>query len=95
MFNSNNIPTLNRALSLLVTFVVIMMVLFSGFFIALAILAAAIVPLTWAWGLLTGQSYDRVCDNSEIVYKLNQLGKWTLLIGISILFVIGIYYIIF
>lgn len=95
MFNSNNIPTLNRALSLLVTFVVIMMVLFSGFFIALAILAAAIVPLTWTWGLLTGQSYDRVCDNSEIVYKLNQLGKWTLLIGISILFVIGIYYIIF
>ena len=95
MFNSNNIPTLNRALSLLVTFIVIMMVLFSGLFIALAIAAAAIVPLTWIWGLLTGQSYDRVCDNSEIVYKLNQLGKWTIAIGIAVLLVYIIFLILF
>lgn len=95
MFNSNNIPNLNRALSLLVTFIVIMMVLFSGVFISVAIAAAAIVPLTWIWGLLTGQSYDRVCDNSEIVYKLNQLGKWTIAIGIAILFVYMIFSAIF
>jgi hypothetical protein len=91
MFNSNNIPNLNRALSLLVTFIVIMMVLFSGLFIALAILSASIVPLTWFWGLLTGQSYDRVCDNSEIIYKLNQLGKWTIVIGLSLFLLYFIY----
>ncbi len=91
MFNNNNIPTLNRALSLLIIFVLTILVLFSGFFIALAILSASIVPLTWIWGLLTGQSYDRVCDNSEIVYKLNQLGKWTIVIGLSLFLVYFIY----
>jgi hypothetical protein len=95
MFNTNNIPTLNRSLSLLVTFIVIMMVLFSGVFISIAIAAAAIVPLTWLWGLITGQSYDRVCDNSEIIYRLNQIGKWTIFIGIAILFVYMIFRMVF
>ena len=95
MFNSNNFPTLNRALSFLIVFILVMMVLFSGLFLSLAIASAAIVPLTWIWGLLTGQSYDRVCDNSEIVYKLNQLGKWTITIGFAILIVYFIYLILF
>lgn len=51
--------------------------------VALCVLGALIVPLTYVWGLMTNQSYDRVCDNSEIVYKLNQLGKWTLLISLG------------
>lgn len=55
--------------------------------LALAIVGALIVPLTYIWGLITGQSYDRVCDNSEIVYKLNQVGKWTLLISVGMLII--------
>ena len=51
--------------------------------VALCVLGALIVPLTYVWGLMTNQSYDRVCDNSEIVYKLNQVGKWTLLISLG------------
>lgn len=93
MFNSN-FSTLNRSLSLLIMFILLIIILFSGLFIALAIAAAAIVPLTWIWGLLTGQSYDRVCDNSEIVYKLNQLGKWTIAIGLAILLIYLIYIIV-
>jgi hypothetical protein len=84
MINQNNIPNFSKALSLLVIFVIILFLLFSGLFVAVAVLSAAIVPLTWIWGLLTGQSYDRVCDNSEVVYKLNQIGKWTIVIGLSI-----------
>ena len=95
MLTNNNIPSLNRALSLLVIFIVVMLVLFSGVFLSLAILSASIVPLTWIWGLITGQSYDRVCDNSEIIYKLNQFGKWTIAIGISLLLVYFIYNVIF
>jgi hypothetical protein len=53
--------------------------------VAIAIVAAMIVPLTWTWGLITGQSYDRVCDNSEFIYQLNQIGKWTLVIGLGFL----------
>jgi hypothetical protein len=81
---NNNLPSFSKALSLLVIFVIILALLFSGLFVSVAILAALIVPLTWIWGVLTGQSYDRVCDNSEIVYRLNQLGKWTLVIGAAI-----------
>lgn len=51
--------------------------------VALCVVGALIVPLTYVWGLMTNQSYDRVCDNSEIVYKLNQVGKWTLLISLG------------
>lgn len=55
--------------------------------LALAIVGSLIVPLTYVWGLITGQSYDRVCDNSEIVYKLNQVCKWTLVISLGMLII--------
>ncbi len=95
MFNNNNFPTLNRALSLFIVFILAMMILFSGLFISLAIASIAIVPITWIWGLLTGQSYERVCDNSEIIYKLNQLGKWSIVIGIAVFVVYLIYLVLF
>ena len=91
MINQNNIPNFSKALSLLVIFVIILFLLFSGLFVAVAVLSAAIVPLTRIWGLLTGQTYDRVCDNSEVVYKLNQIGKWTIVIGLSIGLLILLY----
>jgi len=87
MFNQNRIPSFSSALSLLVILFIILVILFSGAFIAIAIMSAAIVPITWIFGVFTGQSYDRVCDNSEIVYRLNQVGKWTIVIGIAFLFV--------
>jgi len=83
MFNQNRIPSLGNALSLLVILFLILVILFSGVFIAIAIMSAAIVPVTWLFGVFTGQSYDRVCDNSEIVYRLNQVGKWTIVIGLA------------
>lgn len=83
----NRIPTLNKSLSFVVLLIALFFLIFSGLFLAVAICSAAVVPLTWFWGLLTDQSYDRVCDNSEIVYKLNQLGKWTIFAGVAILFI--------
>ena len=87
MFNQNRIPSFSSTLSLLVILFLIIALLFSGVFIAIAIMSAAIVPITWLFGVFTGQSYDRVCDNSEIVYRLNQVGKWTIVIGIALLFI--------
>lgn len=81
----NNIPSFSKALSLLVILVILLIIFFSGLFITIALIGASVVPLTWIWGLLTGQSYDRVCDNSEIIYRLNQIGKWTLLVLIALL----------
>ena len=81
----NNIPPFGKALSLLVLVVILLILLFSGLFVTIALIGASVVPLTWIWGILTGQSYERVCDNSEIVYRLNQIGKWTLLVLIALL----------
>ena len=44
--------------------------------IILYVLGLLIVPVTFGWAKLTGESYDRICDNSQIVYTLNQVGKW-------------------
>lgn len=66
----------------------ILAITFGGFvFLTLAIVGALIVPLTYIWGLITDQSYDRVCDNSEFIYRLNQIGKWTLVIGLGFLLI--------
>ena len=76
---------LSNVISAILSLTVILLVFFGTVFVAVAILSALIVPLTWGWGLATGQSYERVCDNSEIVYQLNQFGKWTLIIGVALL----------
>lgn len=86
-----NIPSLSTSLSILVLLVIGVLIFFSSVFIVLAVLSMAIVPLTWLWGLVTGQSYDRVCDNSELVYQLNQFGKISLSVGIGLL---AIYFIL-
>jgi hypothetical protein len=78
---------LSNTISSLIGFILILLILFSSFFLAIAIVAAMIVPLTWIWGLITDQSYDRVCDNSEFIYRLNQIGKWTLVIGLGFLLI--------
>jgi hypothetical protein len=88
----NRLPSFNKALSLLVLVIIFLVLISSGLFLAVAIASAAVVPITWLWGLMTGQSYDRVCDNSEIVYRLNQLGKWTIFIGIAFTFIGLIFY---
>lgn len=91
----DRLPSFNKALSLLVLVVVVLILISSGLFLTIALASAAVVPITWFWGLLTGQSYDRVCDNSEIVYKLNQLGKWTIFISIAFCFIGLVFYCLF
>jgi len=84
MFNQNRIPTLGKTVSIILIVLLVLFLISSGLFLSVAIFSAAVVPLTWVWGLITGQSYDRVCDNSEIIYRLNQIGKWTITIGLAI-----------
>ncbi len=68
-----------------------------AFAYAVVILAMSIlvVPVTWIFGLVTGQSYDRVCDNSEIVYQLNRIGKWTILFSFGAFMTWVVYNLIF
>lgn len=56
-------------------------------FIAVAIVSMFIVPLTYLYSLLIGRSYNFVIDQSNILYKMNILGQWSLVICISFLLV--------
>jgi len=51
--------------------------------ICLASVSAITVPITYLMALISGETYDRICDNSEIVYQLNRIGKWTILVLIG------------
>ena len=75
---------MRKTIFIILLVLLVLFLISSGLFLSVAIFSAAVVPLTWMWGLITGQSYDRVCDNSEVIYKLNQIGKWTIVIGIAI-----------
>lgn len=81
MFNKINI---NSVVSLLLLLVLVILAFGGMVILAIALISALIVPLTFLWGLFTGQSYDRVCDNSEFIYRLNQYGKWSSLVGVGI-----------
>jgi len=74
----------NNIISLILLLILVILAFGGIILIAIALMSALIVPLTFLWGLITGQSYDRVCDNSEFIYRLNQYGKWSLLIGFGI-----------
>jgi hypothetical protein len=76
--------------SLFILLVIILVLIGGSIFVAIGILGLAIVPLTALWGLFTGQSYARVCDNSEILYKLNQIGKYAWTFAIAGVLVAGI-----
>jgi hypothetical protein len=79
--------TIKNYLGIILLMLILALAAGGAIIVALCVVGALIVPLTYVWGLLTNQSYDRVCDNSEIVYKLNQVGKWTLLISLGILII--------
>jgi hypothetical protein len=67
-------------------FLVILFIAFK-ILVALTIVSMAIVPLTWIYAKLAGQSYNFTIDQSNMLYKLNKFGQWALLIGGSLLFV--------
>jgi hypothetical protein len=56
-------------------------------FVAISIVSMAIVPLTFIYAKLAGQSYNFTIDQSNMLYKLNKFGQWSLLIGGTILLV--------
>ena len=95
MFNQTRIPTLGKTVSIILIVLLVLFLISSGLFLSVAIFSAAVVPLTWMWGLITGQSYDRVCDNSEVIYKLNKIGQWTIVIGIAICLIVLVFFCVF
>lgn len=69
----------------------ILVSLFLFVFIPLAILSMLVVPLTLLYAKITDRSYNFVCDQSQIVYRLNNLGQWSWVFATAI----GLGYLIF
>jgi hypothetical protein len=80
-------------LNLLVLLLIIFCVVFFHLFLGLVFLSMMIVPLTWVYAQLMGQSYSFTIDQSNILYKLNILGQWSLVIGGG-LFLLGMIFVL-
>jgi len=73
-------------INLLTLILIIFVVVFFHLFLVLAFMSMLIVPVTWVYAQLNGQSYNLTIDQSNMLYKLNILGQWSLVIGGSIMF---------
>ncbi len=73
-------------LNFITLILVILCVVFFPILIATFFASMFIVPLTWIYAQYTGQSYSYTIDQSNILYKLNIIGQWTLVIGACLLF---------
>jgi hypothetical protein len=68
-------------INLLTLLLIVLCVVFFQLFFVLAFLSMIIVPATWVYAQLNGISYNYLIDQSNMLYKLNILGQWSLLIG--------------
>lgn len=54
-------------------------------FVGLILIAFAVCPLTFIYGLITDQSYNSLLDRSETLYKLNKLAYIAFAIIVALL----------
>lgn len=73
--------TLERLLRFLGILLAIIAIFAIQVFIAFAILSMLIVPITWVYSKVVGESYNSIIDRSNMLYKLNIFGQWSLAIG--------------
>ena len=82
-----------KRLGLFLLFIILLLlVVFINIFVALAVVSMLIVPLTWLYAKLVGRSYNFIIDQSDMLYKLNKFGQWSLLIGGSLTALYFIFY---
>ena len=72
-------------LNFIILLLIVGIVVFFPIFFSLALVSMLIVPATWVYAQISGQSYNFVIDQSDMLYKLNIFGQWSLVIGGSIL----------
>jgi hypothetical protein len=75
---------MKRLINLGILSVIVLLALSLQIFAALVVLSMMIVPLTWVYAKLNDQSYSFTIDQSDMLYKLNIIGQWSILIFGSI-----------
>jgi hypothetical protein len=68
--------------------ILLILSLFISVYIALSVAIASmlVVPGTYLYSLISGNSYNFICDQSEILYKLNKIGQYVIVISAILLF---------
>jgi hypothetical protein len=77
--------TINRVLSTLGFFAFTLLLLAANVLFGIYIISLMIVPLTWFWAKVKDQSYESLCDTSNMLYKLNKFGQWAWLLTGAVL----------
>jgi len=57
--------------------------------IIIGVSSVATLGLTWIYAKSTGQSYEMSCHTSDFIWKMNQWGKQSLVIGIILFLLIS------
>jgi len=72
---------MNSIINLVKFLLGISLLIFLIFFPPLLIVALLVVPATYLYSKANGQSYNFTLDQSETLYKLNNLGIWAWILG--------------
>lgn len=83
--------TAERIFKLIGVMLVILVFFAIKIFIGLAIISISVVPATYLYCVISGKSYSSTIDSSNILYKLNIMGQWSIISAFAIL----IFYLIF
>lgn len=82
---------MNTLIRFLLLFLVVICFLAINILVGVAILSMLIVPLTYLYSLISKQSYSFVIDQSNMLYKLNKFGQWSLVFGLAICSVVFLF----
>ena len=77
--------TIERLARLLGILALLLLIFAFQAFIGLIVISALIVPMTYLYSLISGRSYNSVIDSSNMLYKLNIFGQWSLVIMLCLL----------
>jgi hypothetical protein len=70
---------------------IFLIIVFYPVFLGLLILCMTIVPTTWAYSLIKGQSYHFTIDQSILLYRFNRIGQFLWIVTASV----AIYWLVF
>ncbi len=72
-------------------FLTFTMVVIFPLLILTMLICMMIVPITFIFALVTGQSYWSVCDESDFIYKVNSLGRnlWIVFVALFLISLIS------
>ena len=64
---------------------VLFLLIFYKVLVGLIFISFGVLIGTLIYSLFSTRSYSEICDSSQLLYNMNRMGKWCLIIGACIL----------